>query len=203
MSDIRIQRGFTLIELLIAMAIFVILAAAMYGGVQWFIAEREIVTERAGQLKDLQRAVRRLQSDFSQAYPRSTRDELGDRDFALRTERNNGITVRFVRSGWRNPAGRNRADLQRLQYRYDEDDEILYLETWPVLNPLLGDEPEEQELLTGVTDFDVEFLDDAGNWVQDWPPAGTTGFTVMPHALRYRITTTVFGEIVRIVEIPG
>ena len=197
-------RGFTLIELLIAMAIFVILAAAMYGGVQWFIAEREIVSERALQLENLQRAVRRLQSDFSQAYPRSTRDELGDLDYALRTERNDGVTIRLIRSGWRNPIGRNRADLQRLQYRYSEDDETLYLETWPVLNPLLGDEPTEQSLLVGVTEFDVEFLDDAGNWVQDWPPpAGAASYTIMPRALRYRITTEVFGEIIRIVEIPG
>jgi len=200
----RIHRGFTLIELLIAMAIFVILAAAMYGGVQWFIAEREIVAERAGQLENLQRAVRRMQSDVAQAWPRSVRDALGtQREPAILSERNNGVTVRFTRSGWRNPTGRNRADLQRLQYRYDEDDQILYRDTWPVLERLLGDDPDEQQILTGVTDFDVEFLDDGGNWVQDWPQAGAVTPTTMPRALRYKVVTEAFGEILRIVEVPG
>jgi len=200
----RTSRGFTLIELLIAMAIFVILAAAMYGGVQWFIAEREIVSERAGQLEDLQRAVRRLQTDLAQAWPRSVRDSLGSQqEPAVLSERNDGVTVRLTRSGWRNPTGRNRADLQRVQFRYDEDEQILYRDTWPVLEHLLGDEPDEQRLLADITDFDIEFLDDGGNWVQDWPQASSPKLTTMPRALRYRIVSSVFGEIVRIVEIPG
>ena len=197
-------RGFTLIELLIAMAIFVILAAAMYGGVQWFIAEREIVSERAGQLEDLQRAVRRLQADLAQAYPRSVRDALGDpSEPAILSERNNGVTLRITRSGWRNPTGRNRADLQRVQFRYDEDEQVLYRDTWPVLERLLGDEPDEQRLLTDITEFDIEFLDDGGNWVQDWPQASAPKLTTMPRAVRYLINSSVFGEIQRIVEIPG
>lgn len=199
----RTSRGFTLIELLVAMAIFTLLAAAMYGGVQWFILEREIVTERTGQLEDLQRAVRRLQTDFAQAYPRAVRDPLGDPESAVLTERNSGVTVRFTRSGWRNPTGRNRANLQRIQFRFDEDEQILYRDSWPVLERLLGDEPDEQRLLTDVTEFDIEFLDDGGNWVQDWPPASAAKFTTMPRGVRYRIVSAVFGEITRIVEIPG
>jgi len=196
--------GFTLIELLVAMAIFVILAGAMYGGTQWVIAEREIVTERATELENLQRTVRRLQTDFAQAYPRSVRDELGRGQVAaIITSRTQGLELRLTRSGWRNPTARNRAHLQRVQYRYDDEAEILYRDTWPVLDRLLSDEPDEQILLQGVTDFDVEFLDDSDNWVQDWPAANSTGFTSMPRALRYRIETEAFGEIIRLVDVPG
>lgn len=200
----QLQRGFTLIELLVAMAIFVILAAAMYGGTQWVIEERSIVSERSAELEDLQRAVRRLQSDFAQAYPRSVRDELGRGQVAaLLTERSGELQLRLTRSGWRNPLQRGRAHLQRVQYRYDEDQQILYRGTWPVLDRLLGAEADEQTLLSGVTEFDVEFLDSSGNWVQDWPVPTASSFTDMPRAVRYRIDTEAFGEVIRIVEVPG
>lgn len=198
------QRGFTLIELLVAMAIFVILAAAMYGGTQWIIEERAIVTERAAELENLQRAVRRLQNDLSQAYPRAVRDELGRGQVAaLLTERSGDLQLRLTRSGWRNPLQRNRAYLQRVQYRYDEESRQLFRDTWPVLDRLLGDDPAEQLLLDKVSDFDVEFLDADGNWIQDWPQPQATGFSSMPRAVRYRIDTDSFGEIIRVVEVPG
>ena len=71
------QGGFTLIELLAAMAIFSLLAVAMYGGVQWVVMEREIVMERQKELHDLQRSVSYLNDDFGQLQARDIRDELG------------------------------------------------------------------------------------------------------------------------------
>jgi len=196
--------GFTLIELLIAMAIFVIMAAAMYGGTTWIIEEREIVTARAAELEELQRTVRRIQNDFSQAYPRAVRDELGrGQVVAVVTERTDGLQLRMTRSGWRNPVNRNRANLQRVQYRYDDEEQALYRDTWPVLDRVLGAEPDEQQVLSGLTDFDVEFLDDNGNWVQDWPAADSSSLTAMPRAVRYRLETEAFGEVVRVVQVPG
>ena len=197
-------RGFTLIELLIAMALFVLLSAAMYGGTQWIMEERDIVRQRSGQLHDLQRTVRLLQTDMSQAWPRSVRDELGRGQVpALLTERSPDILVVLTRSGWRNPTGKNRANLQRIRYRYDAEEQILYRETWPVLERVLGAEPREQVLLEQVQEFEIEFLDADGNWTPDWPASGTGGLTIMPRALRYRLDTPAFGLVERLVEIPG
>ena len=62
----RRPQGFTLIELMAAMAIFSLLAVAMYGGTSWIILEREILLERQGQISDLQRTVRSIQDDLTQ-----------------------------------------------------------------------------------------------------------------------------------------
>jgi general secretion pathway protein J len=196
--------GFTLIELLVAMALFVILAGAMYGGTQWIMDEREIVSDRAGKLEALQRTVRLMHSDFNQAYPRAVRDELGRGQVAaMLSERSRGLQIRLTRSGWRNPSATNRGHLQRVQYRYDDEAKTLYRDTWATLDRVLGAEPREQTLLENVQQFDIEFLDVNGNWLQDWPAANESGFTTLPRALRYRIETDDFGAIQRIVEIPG
>ncbi len=197
-------RGFTLIELLVAMALFVVLAAAMYTGTQWVMEERSIVGERAGKLENLQRTVRFLHNDFGQAYPRSVRDELGRGQVpALVSGRGAELSITLTRSGWRNPGGTNRSHLQRVQYRYNDEDQLLYRETWPVLDRVLGAEPRARLLLEELSEFEVEFLDANGNWVLDWPAADATGFTGMPRAIRYRLDTIDFGRIERIVEIPG
>ena len=196
--------GFTLVELLIAMALFVLLAAAMYGGTQWIMVEREIVNQRTAELQSLQRTVRFLQADLSQAWPRSIRDELGRGQVpALLTERSRGIQLQLTRSGWRNPAGNNRSNMQRVQYRYDPDEQILYRDTWPVLERVLGAEAREQLLLEQLSEFEIEFLDTEGNWTPDWPSQGAAGFSLMPRAVRYRLDTATYGLIERIVEIPG
>jgi len=203
-ARINSDSGFTLVELLIAMALFVLLAAAMYGGTQWIMEEREIVNQRIAELQSLQRTVRFLQADLSQAWPRSVRDELGRGQIpALLTERTRGIQLQLTRSGWRNPAGNNRSNMQRVQYRYDPDEQILYRDTWPVLERVLGAEAREQILLEQLSEFEIEFLDTEGNWTPDWPSVGAAGFSLMPRAVRYRLDSGTFGLIERIVEIPG
>ncbi len=198
-------RGFTLVELLVAIAIFTFLATAMYGGTRWIMDEREIVTERATELERLLRAVRLIHTDFAQAWPRSVRDELGRGQIAaLLTDRSAGLSIALTRNGWRNPEARaNRGHFQRVQYRYDDDATTLYRETWPVLDRVLGADPAEETLLEDVTTFEIEFLDDGGNWLQDWPAADSTILTTMPRAIRYRLETVSFGIVERLVEIPG
>ncbi|HJP03802.1 MAG: type II secretion system minor pseudopilin GspJ [Gammaproteobacteria bacterium] len=195
--------GFTLIELLVAMAIFVFLAAAMYGGTQYIMLQREIMLVRQGELESLQRTVRYLQTDLTQIFPRDVRDELGrDRLPALFTDPGNDIAMRLSRDGWRNPAEFKRGTLQRVQYRYNEDERILYRDYWPVMDRVLGMEAREQEILTGVEEFDIEFLDEKGEWQQDWPPANSKA-TLLPSAVRFRFLLDSFGEVIRLVEMAG
>jgi len=197
-------KGFTLIELMAAMAIFSLLAVAMYGGVQWVVLEREIVMERQKELHDLQRAVSYLSDDFGQLQPRDVRDELG-RDVApaLWTEPGRDFIVELSHDGWRNPAGAARGTLQRVQYRLEED--TLVREYWPVMDRVLGMDGRVQELLNGVDEFELEYLDESGEWQQTWPPLRSAAPAPgsLPRAIRYRLETRAFGEIVRLVEIPG
>jgi general secretion pathway protein J len=194
--------GFTLIELLAAMAIFSLLAVAMYGGTQWVILERGIIMARQAELHDLQRTVMYLNDDFGQLRARQIRDELGrGSEPPLLTGEGRDYLVELSRDGWRNPANLPRGSLQRVQYRLDED--VLVREYWPVMDRTLGAEGREQELLTGVTEITVEFLDDGGEWRLLWPSAGAPGqiATALPAAVRYRLDTESFGIIERLVEV--
>jgi general secretion pathway protein J len=202
----RQPQGFTLIELLAAMAIFSLLAVAMYGGVQWVILEREIVIERQTELHDLQRSVAYLNDDFGQLQPRAVRDSLGrDSSPALSANPGSDFIVELSHDGWRNPAGATRGTLQRVQYRLEEDK--LVREYWPVMDRVLGMEGRIQELLDGVDEFEIEYMDSGGDWQPNWPPlstaeAETGGVNSLPMAVRYRLETRAFGEIIRLVEIP-
>lgn len=205
---IRVRlRGFTLLELMVAIAIFSFLATAMYTGIRQIVIEREIIVARAAELANLQRAVRYLNTDFSQLHPRPVRDELGrDKLGALITDPSSDVVaLEFSRDGWRNPAARPRGTLQRVQYRIEED--VLIREYWPVMDRLLGDDPRTLELLEGVESMEVAFLDQDNEWQPDWPPtasnsAATGQLDDLPKAVRYRLTLESYGDIERIVEVP-
>jgi type II secretion system protein J len=80
-------------------------------------------------------------------------------------------------------------------------------EYWPVMDRVLGMEGRIQELLDGVDEFEIEYMDSGGDWQPNWPPlstaeAETGGVNSLPMAVRYRLETRAFGEIIRLVEIP-
>jgi general secretion pathway protein J len=197
--------GFTLIELMIAIAIFSFLATAMYTGIRQIVAQREILLQRTTELNNLQRAVRYLNTDFTQLHPRDVRDELGrDRVAALSSDPSQEFALQLSRDGWRNPAQAARGSLQRVQYRLE--DEVLIREYWPVMDHMLGAEVRQLELLKDVEKFEIAYLDKSLEWQMDWPPAANTGQTTsttsLPVAIRYRLTLKGFGEIERLVELP-
>ncbi len=194
--------GFTLIELLVAMAIFSFLATAMFTGIRQIVLEREIILARTTELHQLQRTIRYLNTDFAQLHPRDVRDELGrGRMAALVSDPSQEFGLELSRDGWRNPALALRGSLQRVQYKLE--DETLTRKYWPVMDRLLGAEARELELLKNVEKFDIAFLDEAQVWQPDWPPNNVqSGLTLLPIAVRYRLTLKDFGEIERLVEVP-
>ena len=205
MSRVVRHTGFTLIELLVAIAIFGFLATTMYTGIRSVVIQRELVLESTNELNELQRAIRFLQTDLSQLHPRSVRDELGrGRIAAIINDPSEEFQLQLSRDGWRNPAFARRGSLQRVQYRLEDD--VLIREHWPVMDSLLGDEPRELELISGVEKFEIAYLDEALEWQPDWPPAQQTGGAPvttddLPRAIRYRITLETYGEIERLVEV--
>ena len=201
------QSGFTLLELLVAMGIFAVIGAMALGGLNAIVGQQTQAAIQTERLAKLQRAIRLLTTDFSSAEPRYIRDELGsDRELPLTTEGRGQFLVRLTRGGWPNPAGLpHRGTLQRVQYRLEDDK--LFREYWPVVDPVLGDKPRSEELLSGVKSVKLLFLDSspgAGEWQPQWPPLRNAAAAPAgrPRAVRVTLDLEEWGEIERLMEMP-
>ena len=201
------QRGFTLLELLVAGAVFAILTAFAYIGLDNVIKQQSVVTESTDRLRSVQFTMRRLLQDFSQIQPRPVREELGEGwKYALLADGRGTEQVEVSRAGWRNPLGRPRSSLQRVAYRLEEG--ILIRSQWPVLDRMLEAEATEFELLDQVEDLRLRFLLPGGEWVENWPDPGgaSTGpeaTRLMPLAVEIVLVLDDWGELTRILELPG
>ena len=77
---------------------------------------------------------------------------------------------------------------------------------WPVMDRTLSTVPVRTELLEGVENVEVRFLDSGGEWHLDWPPLGMAGpqrLVVRPRAVEFAIELEDFGRVWRLVETSG
>ncbi|MEZ5566390.1 MAG: type II secretion system minor pseudopilin GspJ [Gammaproteobacteria bacterium] len=200
------QAGFTLLELLVAMGIFALIGVMALGGLNNIVNQSTMAGQQDERLASLQRALRIIALDLGSADPRYVRDELGDRkELPFLAEGRGDYLVRLTRGGWANPAQLPyRGTLQRVQYRL-EDGKLLR-EYWPVLDRVLGLEPRQEELLTGVEDVKLLFLDTssgAPEWQQQWPPLrNSTGAAAgRPRAVQVTLELEDWGEVERLIEV--
>ena len=108
------QSGFTLLELLVSMGIFALMAAMAYGGLNAIIKERQATDKHAARLAHLQTSFLWLGRDIEQTINRKIRDEYGDSQLAMTSAGFGLFQLELTRGGWRNPAGRTRSNLQRV-----------------------------------------------------------------------------------------
>ena len=202
----RPARGFTLLELLVALAVFAIMASAAYSGLRNVLYTRAAVEEQNRRLAAVQLAVYRLEQDIEQATPRGVRDEYGEPQGALLGGKLTDDRLTLTRAGWDNPLGQPRASLQRVAYRLR--DGRLWRLHWPVLDRGGLIEPRETLLLDRVRDFKVQFLDQ-DDWRDDWPPPSSSTDDRkpdpdrLPRAVEIRLTLEDWGEITRLLPLPG
>ena len=190
--------GFTLIELLVALAIFGVLALLAYGGLSGMLTTRALVDERAEALRELQLAYRTFERDIEQLVQREIRDEFGQPKPALIAGSQIGESLELSRGGWRNPAEQARSTLQRVAYLVE--DKKLMRATWAALDRAPSATSQEQELLSGVSELRMRFLDPANVWQESWPPPGllVAGGPVAvppPRAAELILVTERWGEL--------
>jgi general secretion pathway protein J len=204
--------GFTLLELLVALAVFAMVSLMAYSGLRTVLLSKQVTEQHAGRIQQLQSAVRMLERDLSQLAQRSIRDDYGDRQEALRTADFGPITLEFTRAGWLNPTAMARSTLQRVAYGIEE--ESLQRYSWTVLDRAQESIPDKVLLLDGVREMRLRYLDDAGEWHEQWPPAGLgqavaispTGQTQTvalpsPRALEVTLRLEDMGEIRRLIPL--
>lgn len=205
MTGRRRARGFTLLEILVAMVILAVMGLMAYRGVseaRVAVANAESHLER---LRAVQRSVQLMVTDFRTLTRRPVREPIGDGQRAtLLRDPNSVALVELSRGGWPNGAGTPRGTAQRVVYRV-EDGKLLR-EHWTVMDATLSTPPVRRELLAGVERVEIRYLTSGREWIADWPPFNNTadlGFYMRPVAIELTLVLTDFGEIRRIVEVPG
>ncbi|HUG04828.1 MAG TPA: type II secretion system minor pseudopilin GspJ [Steroidobacteraceae bacterium] len=199
------QRGFTLLEILVATVIMVIMAVLAYRTVGEARVEVEMAEGHLARLREVQRAMHLLASDFRTVAPRPVRETIGDGyRAALMRDPNAVALVELTHAGWPNGAGMPRGTVQRVSYRLEE--RKLIREHWNVTDATLATPPIARELLQDVDSVEIRYMNNGREWVAEWPPVGSTadfGFRLRPLAVEITIVLADYGELRRLIEVPG
>jgi general secretion pathway protein J len=196
------QGGFTLLELVVAVGIFALMSAIAYGGLLSVLATAAGTEDQSERLGEIQLAMARLERDVEQMVPRPVRDQFGDLRQAL-VAGGGGTTMEFTRAGYPNPVDLPRSTLQRVQWSLDGD--TLYRVPWPVLDsPVGAEDPLPEIVLTSVQGLELRFLGADDQWHVEWPvETGGEPDATLPRALEVRLELSDWGDIRRILLIPG
>lgn len=205
----RARAGFTLLELLIAIALFALLGLGTYRMLEAVLRSDEVVRVQETQLRELGRALWSLERDLIQAVPRPIRDGYGDEQNAFLGQLaslDEGVAFELTRSGWRNPTGLHRANLQRVRWRLAGDSlERLY---WVVLDRDVDSQPRVQRVLDEVSALRLRYLDRESGWHEEWPPFefGRSDpeqqARRLPAAVEVSFEHPRFGSISRLLRLP-
>lgn len=222
------KQGFTLIEVMVAMAITSVVAIMAYYGIDSAIRLSTSAEQQADELRQLNRAFDVIARDFRQVIGRTVRDPAGyDNESAFILDKSLDPFLRFSRVGWTNPepARFQRSQLQRVNYRYEEE-QLIRL-SWQMMDRYEDSKEQAVVLLDGVEELDVRVLQAAelsglenlganvfvnipqsqmeSQWVEQWPMLNdtqqlqtTAATSVLPVAIELKLTLKRWGEIRRI-----
>jgi len=207
MTQTRV-RGFTLLELLIAVAVFAVLSAVAYGGLQAVLNVEAQTRVRGETLAELQVTLSVLERDLRQVAPAGPRDRFGSpqpplRYSALATD----PELQLVRVG---SGGTDR--LRRVSWRVTEQG--LERRLWAVVDA--GDDTEPvgrvflaaRETRAGAEPFSMElrFLipsPEGAEALDSWPPLVARGEgRVLPALVEIILEVPGLGRIERYLALP-
>lgn len=184
------RRGFTLLEVLIAVAILALISLLGYRAVAALGDSETRLAAEATRWRTLDLFFARLEADLRQAMPRPARlsGELEPAWLASTDSGGNGL-LEFSRAGPEFVLEPGSAG-QRLAYRLRNGSvEVLY---WGSYDRPRGVEPTPYALLDGVTQFQLAYLTQAGNWASTWPLVGEDD---LPRAVKVDVTLAS-GEVI-------
>lgn len=189
-------------EVLVAVAVFAVMSAMAYGGLNTVMKSRQGMEQHSDRLVGLQKAFTIIGRDIEQIVARAVRDEFGDTRDMLRSQDYEDIKLELTHTGWRNPfpnEKRVRSVLQRTAYRYkDERLERLY---WFDLDRGHESKPFESVLLENVKSFELRFVDEGKQWQTAWPKLNSE--EAVPIAIEVSIELEGLGKVARLFRVPA
>lgn len=216
MSSLVHSRGFTLVEVLIALAITAFVAAIAFTSFTTVLNGVESSQATAERVYQVNRAWMMISRDLEQFVARPIRDEFGELEPAMQGGMAARFPLSFTRGGWHNPVGHPRSELQRVSYRLE--DEILWRDSYPVLDRSGETLVQEVALLEGVEELQLLFLDgtdnantvgstselETRNWPDSWVIDTSQPGSVLnpPLAVEIRLQLSDWGEMRRIYALP-
>lgn len=185
--------GFTLIELLVALLILSVLALMSYRGLSAVLDARDHVIRESDKWRHVAAFLGRFERDINLAAPRSVRSGAGaEATPAWLGRPGSGPEPRLEASRFATAEGVDAP--RRFAYRLNENHQIeLWL--WPGLDLAPGVRPARYPVLSGVTAFELQYLDGRA-WVAAWP--ARPGAAALPRGLRLRLVLASGETIVRV-----
>lgn len=199
----RPRSGFTLIEVLVALAVFGVLSVLAYMSLAQTLANSDMLTTRMDRLQSIQRTMSFLSSELLQTAPRPVRVELGQAPIpALQSSFASDFALQITHGGWPNVAGTPRSTLQRTAYRIEDGELVRY--HWNVLDRTVNSVPIGTVMLEDVDSLTFRFLQNDGEWIDQWPPLvaqGAPPLRVLPRAVEVLLVLPDEGEVSRVIEV--
>jgi general secretion pathway protein J len=189
------QSGVTLLELLVVIAVFSIMSAAAFSGLQSSLKAEENFSAAMKDLEAVQMSLTLFQRDIMQLSPRTIRDAFGDDEAAIILF--NGRELFFTRGGNFSSLKLDQTELTRVAYSLQ--DEQLIRSHWRRLDSTQGDQPLRASLLSKVTNLQIRVLDQNNVWHLDWPLSENAKI----RALELTLELEDWGEIRRLLSVPG
>jgi len=184
--------GFTLIELLAALLILSALALMSYRGLSAVLDAREHVTAETDKWRHVAAFFARFERDVRLAAPRPVRSASGAAP-AWRAASGARPEPRLEFSRFASVEGMDSP--RRLAYSLNERQEVeLWL--WPGLDIAPNTLPARYPVLSGVTAFELQYLNANLAWVDTWP--GSAADPPIPLAVRLRLALASGEEVVRV-----
>lgn len=193
-------RGFTLLEILIALAIFAVVAALAWGGLDSLARSRRILAEEADKLSELQSGIGRLERDIRQALPRSVRsDSAATQDALAGTHTALELSVWLPSGGWTS-AG---PEIQRV--RWSCSDAGLERSRWASPDHTSAAPRSDAVLIKNSSDCHFRYYPARGPASDSWPIPGQA--QVLPRAIELSFSRSENGKAVetfrRLIELPA
>ena len=211
-AERRRSGGFTLIEVLIAMAITMMILTGAFLTFSNLLSGLEVLRRSVAEVHSLNRLWMFMSRDIGQFVNRPIRNEFDELEPALWGGDLAGYSLNLTRTGWHNPQQHTRSNLQRVRYLLQ--DQVLYRESYSVLDRTSVNEAQQVALLERVLRFEIAFLEPAQNtqpiqWDQErWPLSWGTDFREagnlpLPMALAITLEIEGLGEVTRLYQLPG